>query len=130
MKHRAMPIRSIKITGVLTLFLVVILYSAGFGSGAAEAATEKIVKIGSIGPFTGPAARVGQEFKNAIEMAFDQIDWKIGDYKVQFVWIDSESDAEKAVKAYEKAIVRDKIDVGFNSWHTWVSASCMEVAAK
>lgn len=98
--------------------------------GVSTASAEKILKVGSIGPFTGPAARVGQEFKNSIEMAFDKIGWTIGDYKVEFVWIDSESDAEKAAKAYERAIVRDKINVGFNTWHSWVSASCMEVAAK
>ena len=93
-------------------------------------AQEKVVKIGTIGPFTGPAARVGEEFKGAITMAFDKINWKIGDYKVEIVWVDSESDAEKSAKAYERAIVQDKIDVGFNTWHSWVSASCMEVAAK
>ncbi len=100
------------------------------GLAPAALAADKVVKVGTIGPFTGPAARVGQEFKGAIEMAFDKVGWKIGDYKVEITWIDSESDAEKAAKAYEKAIVRDHIDVGFNTWHSWVSASCMEVAAK
>ncbi|BBO71667.1 hypothetical protein DSCA_55970 [Desulfosarcina alkanivorans] len=115
----------------VTLLAAVCLVMTGIGApDAASAAAEKVIKVGSIGPFTGPAARVGQEFKNSIEMAFDEIDWKIGDYKIEFVWIDSESDAEKAAKAYERAIVRDKIDVGFNTWHSWVSASCMEVAAK
>lgn len=91
---------------------------------------EKIVKIGVIGPFTGPASRVGEEFKGAITMAFDEINNTVGDYKVEFRWIDSESDAEKAARAYEQAIVRDKIDVGFMTWHSWVSVSCMEIAAK
>ena len=93
-------------------------------------AEEKILKVGSIGPFTGPASRVGEEFQDAITMAFDDIGWKVGDYKIEFVWIDSESDAEKAAKAYERAIVRDHIDVGYNTWHSWVSAACMEVASK
>ena len=46
------------------------------------------------------------------------------------MWIDSESDAEKAARAYEQAIVRDKIDVGFNTWHSWVSVACMDISAK
>lgn len=91
---------------------------------------EKVVKIGVIGPFTGPASRVGEEFKGATQMAFDEVGNKIGDYKVQFVWVDSESDAQKAAQAYEKAIVNDKIDVGFLDWHSWVSVSCMDIAAK
>ena len=44
--------------------------------------------------------------------------------------MDSESDAEKAARAYEAGIVKDKIDVGFMDWHSWVSVSCMDIAAK
>lgn len=115
--------------GLILCLGMIALGPLGF-TGVANGAEEKILKVGSIGPFTGPASRVGEEFKDAIQMAFDEINWKIGDYKVEMVWIDSESDAEKAAKAYEKAIVHDKIDVGFNTWHAWVSASCMDVAAK
>ncbi len=130
MKCFATKIGSQKLTGALALLLAISLCLPGFGLSAANAATEKILKVGSIGPFTGPASRVGEEFKDAITMAFDEINWKVGDYKIEFVWVDSESDAQKAATAYEKAIVRDKIDVGYNTWHSWVSASCMEVAAK
>ncbi|MDR1676931.1 MAG: ABC transporter substrate-binding protein [Deltaproteobacteria bacterium] len=93
-------------------------------------AQEKVLKVGSLGPFTGPASRVGEEFKNAINMVFEAVNYKVGDYKIEFVWIDSESDAEKSARAYEQAVVRDKIQVGYGGWHSWVSLSCMEVAAK
>lgn len=93
-------------------------------------AQEKVLKVGSIGPFTGPAARTGEEFKNAINMVFEEIGYKVGDYKIEFIWVDSESDAEKGTRAYEQAIVKDKIDVGYGGWHTWVALSCMDVAAK
>ncbi|HEY3426215.1 MAG TPA: ABC transporter substrate-binding protein, partial [Negativicutes bacterium] len=68
--------------------------------------------------------------KNSITMAFDEINNQIGDYKIEFKWIDDESDAEKGARAYEQAIVQDKITIGFMDWNAWVSASCMEVAAK
>ena len=93
-------------------------------------AQEKVLKVGSLGPFTGPAARTGEEFKKAINMVFEEIGYKVGDYKIEFIWVDSESDAEKGARAYEQAIVKDKIDVGYGGWHSWVSLSCMEVAAK
>lgn len=130
MKCFAKKFGSQKLTGAIVLLLAMGLCLPGFGVGTADAAAEKVLKVGSIAPITGPASRVGEEFKNSITMAFDEIGWKVGDYKIEFVWVDSESDAEKAAKAYEKAIVRDKIDVGYNTWHSWVSASCMEVAAK
>jgi branched-chain amino acid transport system substrate-binding protein len=93
-------------------------------------AQDKIFKVGSLGPFTGPSARVGEEFKNSINMVFEAVNYKVGDYKIEFVWIDSESDAEKGARAYEQAVVRDEIAVGFGGWHSWVSLSCMEVTAK
>ncbi len=96
----------------------------------AAPATEKVLKIGLEGPFTGPNARVGDEFFDAATMAFDKVNWKIGDYTVQLVKIDDESDPEKATRAYEEAIVRDKIQVGLLNWHSSVAVALMEVVAK
>ncbi len=113
-----------KLVKLLGVFLLTLVFVAPAG------AQEKVLKVGSLGPFTGPAARTGEEFKKAINMVFEEIDYKVGDYKIEFVWVDSESDAEKGARAYEQAIVKDKIDVGYGGWHSWVSLSCMEVAAK
>ena len=115
----------------VSLLLIASLFLSACTSkdpGTADGA--KVVKVGVVGPFTGPASRVGDEFKGAITMAFDEIGHKVGDYEVEFVWIDSESDAEKAARAYEQAIVRDKINVGFNTWHSWVSVALMDISAK
>lgn len=121
----------VRLTLVLTAVLLLTgLLSLGCAGETAGDGEEKICKVGVIGPFTGPAARTGEEFKNSINMAFEEIDYKVGDYKIEFVWVDSESDAEKAARAYEQAIVKDKIDVGFMDWHSWVSVSCMDIAAK
>ncbi|MEL7563435.1 MAG: ABC transporter substrate-binding protein [Dehalobacterium sp.] len=138
MKRLSGMVKAKKIMMFLLVLMVAGLLVAGCGEKkqveeegtAAEGTADKVVKVGVIGPFTGPASRVGEEFKGAIEMALGQVDNKIGDYKVEFVWVDSESDAEKAARAYEQAIVKDKIDVGFMDWHSWVSVSVMDVAAK
>lgn len=122
--------RSRRLVLTFTLLLTMSFLVTGCGGGNESASNEKVLKIGVIGPFTGPAARVGEEFKGSIQMAFEEIDYKVGDYKIELKWIDSESDAEKAARAYEQAIVRDKIDCGFMDWHSWVSVSCMEIAAK
>ncbi|MDR0355188.1 MAG: ABC transporter substrate-binding protein [Deltaproteobacteria bacterium] len=109
------------------VLLLAVLLLALSGQALAQ---EKVLRVGSLGPFTGPASRVGEEFKNSINMVFEAVDYKVGDYKIEFYWIDSESDAEKSARAYEQTVVRDKIDVGYGGWHSWVSLSCMEVAAK
>jgi len=113
---------------ILTIVMACSLLLTGCGSKAAS--KQKALKIGVDGPFTGPGAEVGTEFKDSIQMAFNQIGYKVGDYKIQLDWIDDQSDAQKGAQAYEDAIVRDKIDCGFMDWNSWVSVSEMEVAAK
>jgi len=95
------------------------------------AATEtEVFKLGILGPFSGPAARTGQEFKGAATMAFDAINWQIGHYKIEPVWIDSQSDPAKSAQAYEQAVVQDGIQAGILNWHSSVAVSCMDITAK
>jgi branched-chain amino acid transport system substrate-binding protein len=93
-------------------------------------AEPKTLVVGVLAPFTGPSARVGEEFKGAVTMAFDKINWQVGDYKLEAVWIDGESDPEKATRAYEAAITRDNIQVGLLNWDASEVISVMELAAK
>src|SRR5262245_17068401 len=90
----------------------------------------KVFRVGVLGPFTGPAARTGQEFKNAATMAFEKIDYRIGDYAVELTWIDEQSDPVKASRAYEEAVIRNRIEAGLLNWHSSVAVACMEVTAK
>ncbi len=94
-----------------------------------EEATE-VFKLGILGPFSGPAARTGDEFKGSVNMAFGDINWQVGPYKIEPVWIDSQSDPAKAAQAYEQAVVQDGIQAGVLNWHSSVAVSCMEVTAK
>lgn len=118
-----------RIATLLTLGVVLSLLLSACG-GAQPDQGDKVLKIGLEGPFTGPNARVGEEFFDAATMAFDRVGWKIGDYTVEMIKIDDESDPEKATRAYEEAIVRDKIDVGLINWHSSVAVALMEVVAK
>jgi branched-chain amino acid transport system substrate-binding protein len=70
------------------------------------------------------------EFKGAATMALDAIGWRIGDYEIEVVWIDSRSDPEVAVEAYEQAIVADGIQAAVLNWHSSVAVECMDVAAR
>ena len=99
-------------------------------AAAPEAAGEKELNVAWIGPVTGSASRSGEELYNGAEMMFEKWNWHVGDYKINVFKVDSESDAEKAAVAYEECIINNDIDVGLNTWHSWVSASCIEVAAK
>lgn len=91
---------------------------------------QKVLKIGVLGPFTGPVARTGEEIKNAVMMAFENIDYTIGPYRIELVFIDSQSDPEKATRAYEDAVIRDGIQAGLLGWHSSVAVALSEVTAK
>lgn len=94
------------------------------------AAAAEVFKLGVQGPFSGPAARTGDEFKGSVNMAFDAVNWQICKYKIEPVWIDCQSDPAKGSQAYEQAVVQDKIQAGILNWHSSVAVSLMDVTAK
>jgi branched-chain amino acid transport system substrate-binding protein len=85
--------------------------------------------VGILGPFTGPSARTGEEFRTSAEMAFEAIDYEICGTPINVVWIDSQSDPDRATRAYEEAIVRDGVQAGALNWHSSVSVAVMEINA-
>jgi len=89
----------------------------------------EVFKLGILGPFSGPSWRTGDEFEGAVRMAFDDIDWRIGPYCVEPVWIDSESAPVSAAQNYEDAILHDGVEAGLLNWHSSVALACMEVVA-
>jgi len=91
---------------------------------------EEVFKIGILGPHTGPSSRVGEELWGGGVMGFEEIGNRIGHYKIELVKVDSESDPEKATRAYEEAIVRQDLDMAMMSWHSSVAVACMEVSGK
>ncbi len=102
--------------------------SAAAPTSAPSAA--KVLKVGVGGPYTGPAALTGAEFKGAVQMAFDNANYQVGDYKIQIVWIDEQSDPQKSTQAYEEAVVGQGIQVGIMNWHSSDAVAMMEVSAK
>lgn len=99
-------------------------------AAAKPAAPSKVFKLGVDGPFSGPGAKNGEEFKRSFQMAMEAINYTIGDYKIQPVWIDDQSDPAKGTSAYEQAVVQDKIQAGVLNWNSSVAVALMELTAK
>ena len=112
----------------IILVLTIIVALAAF-CGPTMAA-DKVLKVGIMGPFTGPSAKAGQEFKDSIQMAMEKIGGKVGDYKLELVWVDSQSDPAKATNAFAEAIERKGVQAGAINWHSSVAAACMDLAAQ
>jgi len=114
-----------KIQKIITIVIALLLVTGGqcFAAG-------KTLKVGVLGPFTGPSAQTGKEFKASVEMALDTINYTVGDYKIEPVWVDSQSDPAKASGAYAEAVEGKGIQAGVLNWHSSVAIAVMDVAAQ
>ena len=95
---------------------------------SSEASSDKVFKIGGIGPVTGAADVYGLAVKNGAQIAVDEInaDGGINGYQIEFNFQDDEHDAEKSVNAYNT--LKDwgmQVLMG-----TVTSAPCVAVADK
>ena len=95
---------------------------------SSEASSDKVFKIGGIGPVTGAAAVYGLAVKNGAQIAVDEInaDGGINGHQIEFNFQDDEHDAEKSVHAYNT--LKDwgmQVLMG-----TVTSAPCVAVADK
>jgi branched-chain amino acid transport system substrate-binding protein len=93
-------------------------------------AQEKPLKIGIIGPFTGPSAKTGAEFKGFVTLALEKINYKVGDYKLEPVFIDSQSDPAKVTTAYAEACERLGVQAGVLNWHSSTAVAAMDISAQ
>lgn len=116
--------------GLKKLFAVGAIVSLSMSVAVTGADAGKVFKVGGMAPLTGPSAKTGQEIKQSAEMAFAEVGNKIGDYDVEMVWIDSQSDPAKATNAYAEAVERKGIQVGLLNWHSSVAIAVMDLAAK
>jgi len=103
---------------------------AGTTPAGSTGAASQTINIGIGGPFTGTSALTGTEMKNAAQMAFDAINWQVGNYKINPVYVDDQADPAKGTAALEQAIVGQKLVAGLLNWNSSVSVAEMELTAK
>jgi len=104
---------------------------------AAPAAAAPALRIGMLGPFSGPASGTGRDIRQGIQMALDdalaegelpvRLDGVLRD--LDAVWIDSQSDPAVAAAAVSRVLERDAVDLMFGGWHTAVALAVMDVEA-
>ena len=92
---------------------------------ALPAVAEDAIKIGVIGPLTGPAAIYGTAVVNAAKIAADELN-ALGGLQIEIDAQDDEHDPKKAINAYNTVLDNGaKVIVG-----TVTSGPCAAVAAK
>jgi branched-chain amino acid transport system substrate-binding protein len=73
-------------------------------------AQQQSTKIGFISTFSGPAAAIGNDMRNAFELALDHNGRKIGGLPVEVIYEDDQIKPEVGVQKTQKLIESDKVD--------------------
>lgn len=69
------------------------------------------IKIGFVTSFTGPGAAIGNDMKNAVELALSHIGNKMGDLDVEVIFADDGVNPEKGKQATEQLVLQDEVDI-------------------
>ncbi|MBU4524157.1 MAG: ABC transporter substrate-binding protein [Desulfomicrobium sp.] len=100
-----------------------------------SAMAETVVKIGNVEPLSGPSASVGQQGKNAREMAVEEINAaggikSLGGAKLELIYADSKSDPNVGVTETERLINTDKVNIVTGCWNSGVTYPATAVAER
>jgi branched-chain amino acid transport system substrate-binding protein len=80
-------------------------------------AQQKTVKIGFISTFSGPVAAIGNDMRNAFELALDHMGRKMGGLPVEVIYEDDSFKPEVGKQKTEKLIESDHVD--FLTGYIW-----------
>lgn len=92
--------------------------------------TQDTIKIGVVGPRTGPAAATGKAFEEGIAIALDHINAKGGvlGKRIEVIFEDTGGVPEKAASAFEKLATREKVPIVVGESHSSSALAEIEVA--
>jgi branched-chain amino acid transport system substrate-binding protein len=86
-------------------------------AAAPAAAQQKPVKIGFVSTFSGPTAVIGNNMRDAFELALDHLGHKMGGLPVEVIYEDDAIKPEVGRQKTEKLIESDKVD--FITGYIW-----------
>ena len=127
------------------VFLAVLCMLFGFGSGAGSVmAAEKIIKIGTIFPLTGPVATAGQRCQAAVQTAVEIINNKhpeikvplakqegiLNGYKIVLVHADSQGKPDVGKSEAERLLNQEGVWALIGSYNSSVSKPASFVAER
>ncbi len=78
---------------------------------ALPAALADTIKIGFITTLTTPAAVIGNDMRDSVELALEHINRKMGPLDVEVIYADDEFNPQKGKQATERLVKQDKVDI-------------------
>ncbi|HWV53956.1 ABC transporter substrate-binding protein [Pseudorhodoplanes sp.] len=86
-------------------------------AGPALAQQDKPIKIGFVSTFSGPTAVIGNDMRNAFELALDHLGRKMGGRPVEVIYEDDMQKPDIGKQKTEKLLQSDKVD--FIAGYIW-----------
>ena len=77
----------------------------------ASGATGEPIKIGVLATLTGPFAQLGQDGVDGVNIALDEIDWKVGDRPIELYVESTDATAASAISKARTLIERDGVEL-------------------
>ncbi len=71
------------------------------------------VKLGFVTTLSTPAAVIGNDMRDAVELALEHIGHKMGGADVEVIYADDEFNPQKGKQATERLVTQDKVDIVF-----------------
>jgi branched-chain amino acid transport system substrate-binding protein len=91
---------------------------------------QEAIKVGVVGPRTGPAAATGAAFEEGIKLATEYVNSKGGvmGKKLEIVFEDTAGAPDKAASGFERLVTRDKVVMVLGESHSSSALAQIEVA--
>ncbi|TWH45735.1 ABC transporter substrate-binding protein [Sporomusa sp. KB1] len=120
-----------KIVGMILVVLLVVTSLVGL-TGCSNTESQKVLKIGVIGPESGGAAQLGQGQRKAIQLAVDEINAQklAGDWKVEAYFEDDEGNPTKSASATNKLIQQSQVNVIIGAIHSSATLADMVITQR
>jgi branched-chain amino acid transport system substrate-binding protein len=112
-----------------TLLVAGTILALAAGQGVESAAAQnKSIKIGYVSTFSGPTAVIGNDMRNAFELALDHMGRKMGGLPVEVIYEDDTQKPDVGRQKTEKLLESDKVDfIAGYIWSNVVLASAKPI---
>lgn len=114
------------------LWCVIVMVAFSLSTINEQCWGEESVRIGVIGPMTGPSADTGRQIRDSSVLAAKEINSQGGilGKKIELFYADDESKPDMGVTEVIKLIEKDKIEILTGGLHSDVALATMEVTAR
>ena len=113
-------------------FYLLLALVVGLALAVGPVWAQDTIKVGVVGPRTGPAAATGKAFEEGIKLATDYVNAKGGvlGKKLEIVFEDTAGAPDKAASGFERLVTRDKVVMVLGESHSSSALAEIEVAER